>query len=129
MPAVDRVAIEVNVGVQILPRSVLVGAAAEVMRIVEQIRYPGDRRDQVQKAAALDLLVEFGKGRPQFADPFHRALVAQFSGLVAGVALVEIRELGEHPRQEILGEEIVDEHMAKGFAPGKGLCQQRDARR
>ena len=65
--------IEIDVGVEVLPAPVLMGATAEIMRVIAQIGNRGERRNQIQELGGLDAIVEFRIGRPQRADALDDA--------------------------------------------------------
>ena len=92
MPLLDRMAVEIDMRVEILAIAVLVRAAAEIPRIVEQIRNAGDAADQVEKFARLHQVVERGVGAAQATDLLDRRLVAEFAGFVARIAAVRTAE-------------------------------------
>ena len=116
MPGLDRVAVEVDVRVEVLAFAVLVRAAAEIPGVVTQIGDAGEGADQVEEGARLDGIVQRGVGGAELANLLHRGLAAQLAVLVARIAALEGREL----RQQRFGgggvEETVDDHVAEGIA-------------
>src|SRR5512146_1953809 len=77
VPLLDRMAVEIDVRVEILPVAVLVRAAAEVPRIVEQVRNASDAADQVEELPRLHQIVERAESRTEPANPLDRRLVAE----------------------------------------------------
>ena len=62
MPAASGVVVEVNMGIQLLTRSVFMRSAADVGCVVEQIGDPADLTHQREELARADEIVDLLKG-------------------------------------------------------------------
>lgn len=116
----DRMAVEVDVRIQVLAFAVLVRAAAEIVRVVQQIGDAGDLRHQRKKCRGLDEVVERGIARPECADLLDHGLVADLAHFVQRTLGIEVREF----RKQSIGcaaiEEVVDDDMPERVAALEG---------
>src|SRR3990167_5604897 len=112
----DRMAIEIDVRVQRLAVAVVVRAAAEIVRVVEQVGYAGDAGDQPEEILRLDERIESGIGRAQRADPLEYRLAPHLSVFVDGVAGIELRKFRKQGRRNIGLQEAVDHNMTEWLA-------------
>ena len=106
MPVLDRVAVEIDVRIEVLSGPVLVGAAAEVPGIVEKVVDSGQPADQIEERARLDQVIQFRIGTAELANAFDGGLAAELAGLVARVAALERGELRE---QAFFGARMISE--------------------
>lgn len=111
----QRMAIEINMRIEVLAFAVLMGATTKIMRVIEQIRNTGDTRDQTQEIGGLDQIVKSGVGRTQPADLFDDRLIANLAVFVQCTLGIESRKFGEQSGGRSLIEEMVDNDMTERF--------------
>ena len=121
MPLLYRMAVEIDVRIEILAVAVFVRAAAEVPRVVEKVGNSGEPPDQIEQRRRLHQIVERGVGRTESAHFFDRRLVADLAVFVARVAALERREFGEKLRRIVRREEVVDDDVAERLATRETL--------
>jgi hypothetical protein len=147
VPALTGVEIEIHVRIQRHPVTVLVGAAAQVPRVVDQSLDARELADRAQEFRALDGIVQALVGRPDTADAVQRRLAARRAVVAHAVAALERRERGQQLVGERRGKEIIDDHVRKrrrrgelgavarrgfedaGIEDGKAGCRHRTFRR
>lgn len=112
-PGLDWVPVEIDMRIKVLSFAVLVRAAAEIPRIVEQVIDAGDAADQLEKTARLYGIVQLRVDGPEFANTLDGRFVAEFAGLVARVAALERRKRIEHLLCGRCCEKVVDHDMPK----------------
>ncbi len=91
-----RVVIEVDMGIQLLPVPVLVGAASEVRRIVQQVADAGQFGDEAQELRVGDQCVGGAVVIAQPANLLEGGLAADLTKFVSGPLC---GERGEVPQQ------------------------------
>ena len=125
MPTGPRMKVEVNVRIELLTGQVLVRVAADVLRVIKQMRNARDVGDVLEELLAVHQPVGFGVGRPQLRQIPPDGLATHLAELVLDVRIFEARKLLEQPPAIVRLQERVENEMWKRRRRGEAVFQLR----
>ena len=107
--------VEVDVRIEVLPRQIFVRSAADVFRVVEQFRNPGDAAHEFEKRRIAHQLIEAFVRRAEGRQFGEYGLAADFAMLVDGAGFVEDGELGHQFAEKLVIQEMIDHDILEGL--------------
>lgn len=118
MRARNRVFVEIDVQIQILAETIFVRAAAEVVRIINQIRNAGHSAQPNREISCSESLHPMSRMARQAWNVFMNRLVTPLAVFVQGCDFIEWSKFSQQFLAKGLVEEIINNDMTKRL----GVC-------